>query len=415
MRKYLQLFLLISPLSLFAASALSGGVNGSGTVQSAFPLGKNVLQVDIGGAYYLGEDLRLDEFSKDASRMDIVTAFNYGLFDYFDIGFSVPYYRDYDILDKRHQGVGDLRTSFKMNYPPYPHPAGFEIALLAQFDWPTASSAGKKGGYNRNVWNTTIAGDMQTPQTRNAFGARGPVFVAKMLATANLGAAEDLIPIMLHFNWGAAFSGASSQNAFLIGVGVEITPVPPFTVFWSFESEVPINQASKDIPIFSYPLKSSAGLQFNIDEIGMQVYGGINFDLNPQKDILYTPGIDASSKLPNYQRFPAYGYMIGLSQSFDFSKNAYQSDPQDLEDDSEEVQEELNKAQEAKGAQEEPSKAQEEPNKAQEAKEEPSKQEHPSKEPVEPATSPEAESMGIQPAPKSKSANTELKNPQNQG
>lgn len=332
MNKYLQLLLWIFPISIFAASALSGGVNGSGTVQSAFPLGYNKLQVDVGGAYYKGEDLRIAAPADEASRMDLLLAVNYGVFQYLDVGITMPYYRDFDVFGDRHQGAGDLRTSFKLNYPPYPHPAGFEVAILAQFDWPTASAAGEKGGYNRSVWNTTIADAMDQPQTRNAFGAYGPVFIAKMLTTANLGAAEDLIPLMLHLNWGAAFSGASSQNAFLIGGGIEVTPVPPFTVFWSFESEVPINQASKDIPIFDYPLKSAAGIQVNVVEVGLEIYAGANFDMNAQNHILYSPGSKASARQPAHQRFPAFGAFAGIAQTISFSALAPSVEPTDLKE-----------------------------------------------------------------------------------
>ncbi|HSQ41051.1 MAG TPA: thrombospondin type 3 repeat-containing protein, partial [Fibrobacteraceae bacterium] len=316
------LFLLGTALSSYAASALSGGVSGAGTNESAIPLPYKTLQVDAGLNYYPGAYLGFRDNSGDkvdeggADRFDEMASIAYGIFPYWEIGLLAPYYRDQSTNGDKFCGLGDIRTSIKLNYPPYPHKAGFDVALLAQVDWPTATSAGKYGGYTRHAW-YTVSGSGED-STRNVFGSRGPTLITRMLTTANFGAIDGMIPVLLHLNWGAAFTGASSQNAFLLGGGAEITPNPIATLFWSFNSEVSITEASKSIPIFDYPFASSAGLQINFPKAHLEVYGGIHFVINNYKDTLYSAPENASEGLPQYGRFPTWGYFAGFSTTFSF-------------------------------------------------------------------------------------------------
>ena len=309
-------------MSSFAASALSGGVDGTGNLQSAVPIAYKTLQVDGGISYYSGDDLGFrDQNGKSlpgsgAERFDMAGAVTYGVLPYLEAGFLYPYYLDKDQNGKEFKGLGDVRTSFKFNYPPYPHKKGFDVSLLAQMDWPTGTLAGKYGGYTRHSW-YTVSGT-NDDSTRNAFGARGPTLITQMLTTANLGAIDGFIPLMLHLNWGAAFTGSSSQNSFLLGGGAEITPYPAVSIFWSFNSEISITQASRSIPIMDYPFASSAGLQLNFPKYGIEAYTGIHFVINDIPDTVYSAPMGAPSGTPVYERFPGFGWFGGLSTKISF-------------------------------------------------------------------------------------------------
>lgn len=316
MRQKILVFLLF-PVTLFAAAALSNGVSGTGTLESAVPLPYKTLQADASFSYYPGAYLGIKGGEGGADRFDLAASVNYGLFSFLEIGLYAPYFRDMDTKGNDYKGLGDIRTSLKLNYPPYPHPKGLEISLLAQMDWPTATSAGRSGGFTRHSYYGISSTD-DPPQTRNAFGAYGPTLITRMLMTANLGEVRGFIPLMIHLNWGAAFTGANSQNAFLLGGGAEFKASSIVTLFWSFQSEVPITQADKSIPLFSYPFGSSAGLQLQIPKVHMEVYSGVHFDLNDQKDITYTPGMDAASGTPQYSRYPGLGVFLGVGGSFSF-------------------------------------------------------------------------------------------------
>ena len=306
--------------SSFAGAALSGGVTGNGTNVSAIPLDYKSLQVDFGGVYSPGGQLGLKKANGKAAavdgaeRYDASSAINYGLFPFLETGLFFPYYKDLASGGEEFKGLGDVRASLKLNYPPYPHKKGFEVSLLAQLDLPTATTAGEVGGYTRHAWYTTTGSDT----ARNAFGAKGPTLSTRMLTTANFGAIEGVVPILLHLNWGAAFAGSSSQNAFLLGGGAEVSPYPAVTLFWSFNSEVSISQAAKRIPIFEYPYASSAGLQFNIPKAHLQIYGGMDFVIHDFKDTLYAPPSEASASQPRFSRFPLRGWFAGLTTQFSF-------------------------------------------------------------------------------------------------
>ena len=308
---------LLAIASVNAASALSGGVSGPGTVESAIPLPYKTLVVDVGTSYYQGDDLGLRNpngskpvSTTAADRTDLVGAISYGFLPFLEGSFYYPWYRDYDLNGKPFSGLGDVRFSCKLNYPPYPHKKGFEVSLLAQLDLPTATDAGQNGGYTRHAWYTvpSASGD----RTLNSFGAKGPTLITRMLTTANFGAIDGFVPLMLHLNWGAAFSGSSGQNAFLLGGGAEVTPYPAVTLFWSFNSEVPIGEAAKDIPIFSYPFGSSGGLQLNFPDYHVEVYGGMHFVINDY-DNRYVPPNNAPKTAATNIRFPSLGWLAGIS------------------------------------------------------------------------------------------------------
>lgn len=314
--------LLLLSSGAFAASALSGGVSGTGTNQSAIPLPYRTLEVDAGMSYYPGSELGFQDESgravkeAGADRFDMAGAIGYGILPFLEGNVMVPYYRDQDLSGKQFKGMGDIRASLKFNYPPYPHKKGFEISLLAQLDLPTATSAGEFNGYTRHAYYTVSGtGD---DSTRNAFGARGATVSARMLTTANLGAIEGFVPVLFHLNWGAAFSGASSQNAFLLGGGAEITPYPAVSIFWNFNSEVSITQSSRSIPIFTHPFASSAGLQLNFPKAHLEVYGGVHFVMNSYPDTLYSAPHKSKAGSPNYLRYPDMGWFGGLSTNFSF-------------------------------------------------------------------------------------------------
>lgn len=318
--KSLILSIIVASLPVFAGSALSAGVSGAGTTQSAIPLAHKELTVDVGMNYFPGSNLGLrDSTGRDvkpqgAERFDMAAAINYGLWPYFEVGVMVPYYKDKDVAGNEYKGLGDIRTSFKLNYPPYLHKKGFEVALLAQVDLPTATSAGEDGGYTRHSW-YTVSGSNED-STRNAFGSLGPTLTTRMLMTANLGAIDNFMPILLHLNWGAAFTGASSQNAFLLGGGLEVTPYPLVSLFWSFNSEISISQAARNIPLFDYPYASSAGLQFNIPQAHLELYGGLHWVLNDIPDTVYSAPMNAPNGSPVYSRFPTWGWLGGVSLRF---------------------------------------------------------------------------------------------------
>ncbi len=318
----LSLALLATAITVHSAASLSAGVGGAGTSQSAIPLEHKEIVVDAGLSYYPGSNLGLRDSagreveSKGAERFDMAASIQYGLFPFFEVGVLVPYYLDMDLSGKEFRGLGDVRTSFKLNYPPYPHKKGFDISLLAQIDWPTATDAGEQGGYTRHSW-YTVSGSNED-STRNAFGALGPTFTARMLTTANLGAIEGFLPVLLHMNWGASFTGASSQNSFLIGGGAEVAPYPLLSLFWSFNSEISISQAARNIPIMDYPFASSAGLQFNFPKAHLDVYGGLHWVINDIPDTLYSAPMDAPNGSPDYSRFPTWGWFGGLALRFGF-------------------------------------------------------------------------------------------------
>ena len=318
------LFFTLFPLALsaFASAALSDGVSGTGTTESAIPLDYKTLVVDGGMAYYPGVDLGLKQDGKKAdvgssSRFDGIGAISYGILPYLEGSFLYPYYWDVDPSGKETKGLGDIRTSLKLNYPPYPHKKGFDVSLLAQVDWPTATDAATYSGYTRHAWYTESTKNNDV--TRNAFGANGPTLITRMLTTANFGAIDGMFPLLVHLNWGAAFTGSSSQNAFLLGGGIEASPYTALTIFWSFNSEIPISQASKNIPLTDYPLASSVGLQLAFPKSPVSIYGGVHFVINNFEDSLYTPPANASATTPSSGRFPTFGWFGGIQTKFNLA------------------------------------------------------------------------------------------------
>lgn len=329
------LFLSMFPLALsaFASAALSDGVSGTGTTESAIPLDYKTLVVDGGMSYYPGADLGLKKDGKTvdvgySSRFDGIGAISYGLLPFLEGSFLYPYYWDVDPSGKEIKGLGDVRTSLKLNYPPYPHKKGFEVSLLAQVDWPTATDAAIYGGYTRHAWysESTKFGDT----TRNSFGANGPTLITRMLTTANFGAIDGMFPLLVHLNWGAAFTGASSQNAFILGGGIEASPYTALTIFWSFNSEIPISQASKNIPLLDYPLASSVGLQIAFPKSPISMYGGVHFVINNFADTLYAPPANASVDAASSGRFPTFGWFGGVQTKFNLAPKEKEVDSRKL-------------------------------------------------------------------------------------
>lgn len=306
-------------LQVHGAAALSGGVSGSGTLASAIPLPKGIMQIDMGGNFFSGENMGLVQPSdrrplgsiNGAQRIDFMSAISYGFTSYFESSLLVPYYKDTDNLGKDHAGLGDIRASFKYNYPPYPHKEGFKLSFLLQLDIPTASES--EGGWTRNSWYLESGPDRNPSRTKNAHGADGVVGITQLLSTANFGAIDGMWPLLVHLNFGAAFSGASSQNAFLLGGGIEATPHPVVTAFFSFQSQITVSGASKNIPLFDYPYQSSFGLQFNIPRSGVAIYGGSHFAINSMPGVLWSPPRDADPATAYNNRAPDFGVFGGLS------------------------------------------------------------------------------------------------------
>jgi hypothetical protein len=320
--------LIVSVGTAMASMVLSGGVNGSGTIQSAIPMPQHELRIEFGSNLISGSMLGLkdsnardtysDSYMDKASRRDYLVGVGYGILPFLEAGLLMPFYGDNDGLGNSFAGTGDLRTSFKLNYPPYPHPKGFELSLLAQFDWPT--SAGEPEGYNRHAWYMHAGSEAQSANApvKSPWGSPYPVALLKMMTTANFGAIEGMIPLLLHLNWGMAFSESDHQNAFLLNGGAEITPHPVFTIFWSFDAEVPLSGASKSIPLFDYPISSAAGLQFQIPDVNLEIAGGALFAINQLPSVNYRrvfAGVDEY-----HSRVPDLGFFIGISTVFDLQK-----------------------------------------------------------------------------------------------
>jgi hypothetical protein len=314
---FFNLLVLVSLTSLgWSSAALNGGVTGNGTLQSAFPLKQKTLEFSMGGEMFQGEDLGLKGSSGDASRSTYFGALNYGILSYLEAGLLFPFHSDTDQDGQGFSGPGDLRTSVKFNYPPYPHKDGFKLSLLLQTDFPLSNNEEAEGGFNRHPWYLKSG---SANLTRDPYGANSPVVTTKMLTTINLGAIEKMIPLLFHLNWGMAFSESKSQNAFLLGGGTEITVVPQVTAFWSFDAEVDVNAASKNIPLFDYPLMSALGLQFNIPKADLKILGGAKFVINEVDDINYTPAPGAPAAASDYSRVPAFGLFAGISTGVSFA------------------------------------------------------------------------------------------------
>jgi len=319
---YFAIVVLLST-NLWATPALSRGVSGAGTGQSAFTLPSRQLEVGFGASYYQGSAMGLqtsagsdysDNQAEKASRMDWKFGAAYGLLPFLEMGIYLPLYRDTDVSGESFTGIGDLRTSAKFNYPPRDHKEGFKLSLLAQMDFPTAGEQDQ--GYARNAWYMP-AGSEEADATKpvdSPWGSPSPVAITKMMTTANFGAIEGMFPLMLHLNWGMAFSETRYQNAFLLGGGLDLTPHEAITLFWSYDVQLPLSGASKSIPLFDYPIASAAGIQFNIPRFYLQISAGAHFVVNEMPNVKYRSGGPSGTDLAD--RVPKLGFFGGVSTSF---------------------------------------------------------------------------------------------------
>lgn len=315
----------------FANTALSGGVNGTGTIQSAIPMPHKVIDLSFGFDYAAGADLGLRQiyrvesddpndpycgsesrvegnYSNDfnfgevgqicpagtpldsrnpvarnnASRISMTAAVGYGITEFLEASLRFPYYQD-NLSGDVFSGMGDVRASFKLNYPPYAHSGIFELAYLLQFDLPTGNS--QNAGFTRQATSVTnnedaegnkvvtqieqdglgvvdgvaAPGPNQTPHTSN-----GLVTLMKLLMTLNLKDQQDMVPLRMHLNFGLGLSGPDNANIFMGGGGLEFWFSENVALFYSAETQVNISHSDKHIPIFSYPIYNKLGLEAQI-------------------------------------------------------------------------------------------------------------------------------------------------------
>ncbi|MGL1902812.1 MAG: thrombospondin type 3 repeat-containing protein [Fibrobacterales bacterium] len=278
-----------SVTSLSASAALGQGAKGTGTIQSAIPIEHKMLNVSVGFEHASGTDLGVKNMngvvattdhstSSEAIRQTSYAALTYGLFTFLETGLYVPYYRD-NLLGNEETGIGNVKTSFKFNYPPYPHKGGFELSYLLQLDFPTGGEEYPKG-FNRHGWYATDSNT--TP-----YGNSNVVTTLKLLTTANFGAIEGMFPLHLHLNWGLVLGAADASNVLLLDAGVDVNIKKYVSLFWSAETEVFVDHATKEIPITDYPIVHSAGIEAHVPDINLTFTAGAKFGTNMQDSSYY--------------------------------------------------------------------------------------------------------------------------------
>ncbi len=332
----------------FANTALSGGVGGTGTIESAKPLEHKTLQFSFGAGGYSGDALGVrnlidGEIKSDSSywrdaqfnsaveggsfRLDLGFAASYGIFPFLESSLFLPYYKDETFGGQTYSGLGDAVLSFKFNYPPYEHAGSYKLSYLTQFVLPTGNDQ-SEGGFMRHAYNQTnsktdgefnFEGEKIVPGSDwSAYTAQSPVVILKLLNTVDLSAIEGAIPLLIHFGGGLALSDNDHANTFLINTGVEFWMSPMFALMWSLNSEVNVSHANKHVPIFTYPLSNKVAMVIEVEEIDLGFDLGVHaLSNNWSREVM--PIQEGGSQTYKYYREPKWGAFVGMHWKMSFS------------------------------------------------------------------------------------------------
>lgn len=365
-----------------ASTSLSGGVYGTGTIQSAVPMPHKVIDLSFGFDYASGADLGLRQIYRvndkdnldipfcgtdqrgltstetdtpegarcpantlnnsenpiprnNSSRISLTAGVAYGLTEFLEASIVFPYYQD-NMSGDVYSGLGDVRTSFKLNYPPYAHNPIFELSYLLQFDLPTGNSG--QGGYIRQATSSTkgvdangntiyteptidgtgvepgipAAGAGQTPHTGS-----GLVTLMKLLMTANFKDVPDMVPLRMHFNFGLGLSDSEHVNMFMAGGGLEFWFSDAVALFYSAETQVNVGHSDKYIPVLSYPINNKVGLEATVPGTLLSFNAGIARVTNNKKSSDYFQNfrqVDGREiKEYQYNRYPNTAFFAGIN------------------------------------------------------------------------------------------------------
>lgn len=292
----INLFLLATPG--WSSAALSGGIEGNGANRSAVPLGDKVLKLSFGTQYATGENLngkRLsdpdaegnrvwEDVNGTLSRVDLGFAVAFGATSFLDLSLYLPYYLDSDERGKDFSGTGDLKLSFKFNYPPYKHNPLFELAYLLAFDLPTGNDQ-KEGGFVRNPYSTArhnelIPGVYSQESDWVPYSSQSTVTTMMLLLTMNLKASQNRVPLLLHGNFGLSLSETKLENVFHLGGGAEFWFGQFIALIWSTQGEMDVSHATKHIRIAAFPMAHRIGLMGYVPDAGLGIEAGVQLVTN---------------------------------------------------------------------------------------------------------------------------------------
>ena len=249
-------------------------MDGIGKNQSAIPMEKQKLKIGLGFEHATGDKLGVPpSIAEESFRQSMMASINYGMLSFLEFGLYLPYYRDHDMITGAEvSGMGNVTTSFKFNYPPYPHQRGFELSYLFQVDIPTEDKV--SNGFVRNAWHYNNEGAYRP------YGNELPVYIMKLLTTANMGAIEGMVPLLFHFNFGLALGDPETSNVFLVGGGFDLTFNEFLAIYWAFDSEADVSASKKNIPYFEFPIQHSVGMQLGIPAANLNFTGGVSWAQN---------------------------------------------------------------------------------------------------------------------------------------
>ena len=99
-------------------------------------------------------------------------------------------------------------------------------------------------------------------------------------------------------------------------------PIEYLTLFCTFGSEVNVGQASKDVPLLTYPVALSAGIEARIPSIGVSLSTGVNWAIHDSNKAFYHASPESQSPEGGMNsRFPLYGFFLALSKGVSLSLN----------------------------------------------------------------------------------------------
>ncbi len=364
LKKAVLFLLLIS--ALIYPQLTQNGSKGLLRTNSAQTLGRGVL--GVGTSAYFGLD---NEFIKrvliinnDSAYLAsgfkptyISTFYNigYGLFNFWDINFSLPFYIDNNNIGETgsSNGIGDLSIAMKIQYPPYEHSHVFDMTYFGQLFIPTAkknmglfprqpyyaSAQNLKESSNAyrlldkplinsfdslHYLNTpdsaaalyrefkAAADEKQIPTEENYYGAGNVAFLAKMLWTFDASEINPDINIKWHLNYGALFTAQTNKdNIFELGSMIEWTPHPVVTIFTDFYGQARFGQLTAGFDLGKEPLILGTGLCFNIPGgAHISVAFDKGFAVEQYQNIYYNA---AKGQAYETKIFPSYGLSVGLS------------------------------------------------------------------------------------------------------
>jgi hypothetical protein len=332
--KALMLGMTLMSSITFANVALSEGIDGTGSNISAVPMGAKTFKISYGMRYSLSSGIVSEAYDGKATpaRLDHLFSMAAGLGDFIDFGLTLPYYKDKDPFEVNSEGIGDAKASFKLNYPPYKHKKGYELAYVLQVGLPTGSGA-QIDGFTRNTWNETkientdgsfkqTAGAFDLDPKSNPYSAESIFLIMRLLNTIDLKGTGKALPLQIHFGAGLAMGASEHPSAFLGHIGFEFWMGEYVALFYQLESESPISALQKHPPLAKYPFLNKGGLNFQVPEIGLDFTLGVEAVLNDKGEEFgfhYTR-TNKNGNTYKVRRAPTTQVFAGLSYLWNFKE-----------------------------------------------------------------------------------------------